>query len=227
MLLERRLGCVPKEIVGSIESQMKRVKANIPSKVFDLFGVRIVDFKRRLETCGLTLRLYRWKDLLALLPFFTPELILEASGIEFKASSLFSFYKWLRSNFQVIYVIEIEENDGHRIVGFAGLYNMKIGKSLWLSLAIFNPRDRRRGYGTRALELLLDLLQKNSIAETVYAEVLQTNTPSISFLRNLGFEIPSQYGEKFLLRNQKKKKISILALDHRTGNTGTVQVVVR
>ena len=50
------------------------------------------------------------------------------------------------------------------------------------------------------LELLLDLLQKNGAAETVYAEVLKRNMPSLRFLRRLGFEVCSRYEEKFLLK---------------------------
>jgi RimJ/RimL family protein N-acetyltransferase len=172
----------------------------LKEKIVDLLRVRIVNFKPHIENRGLTLRLYRLKDLFALLPLFTPEIFLEASGCILKGSSLLGFYKWLKATFQVIYLIEIEENEGHRIVGFAGLYNMKIGKRLWLSLAIFNPRDRRQGYGTRSLELLLDLLQKNGAAETVYAEVLKRNVPSLRFLRRLGFEVCSRYEEKCLLK---------------------------
>lgn len=167
--------------------------------------VKIVNFKRRMETRGLTLRLYRLKDSPVLWSLFRTEIFLEASGLELKASSLPGFYKWLRTTFQVIYVIEIKENGGQRIVGFTGLYNMKIGKSLWLSLAIFNQKDRRQGYGTKALELLLDLLQKNGAAETVYGDVLKTNTPSLYFLRKLGFEICSEYEERFLLEKSKNK----------------------
>jgi len=172
----------------------------LKDKIFDLLRVRIINFKPRIENCGLALRLYRLKDLPALLPLFTPEIFVEASGCEVKANSLLGFYKCLKTTFQVIYVIEIEESGGPRTIGFAGLYNMKIGKSLWLSLAIFKPRDRRQGYGTRALELLLDLLQKNGAAETVYAEVLKRNMPSLRFLRRLGFEVCSRYEEKFLLK---------------------------
>ena len=172
----------------------------LKDKVFDLLRVRIVNFKPHIENRGLTLRLYRLKDLFALLPLFTPEIFLEASGCILKVSSVMGFYKWLKTTFQVVYLIEIEENEGHRIVGFVGLYNMKIGNSLWLSIAIFNPGDRRQGHGTRSLELLLDLLQRNGAAETVYAEVLKRNMPSLCFLRRFGFEVCSRYQEKCLLK---------------------------
>jgi len=120
---------------------------------------------------------------------FTPEILLETSGFEPKVGSLLSFYRWLKATFQMVYVIEVKENGGNRVAGFAGLYNIRIGRSLWLSLTIFNPKDRKRGYGEQVLGLLLDHFQKNGAAETVYAEVLRTNVPSLCLLRKLGFEV--------------------------------------
>ena len=93
----------------------------------------------------------------------------------------------------------MKENGGNRVIGFAGLYRMKIGESLWLSLTIFSPEDRSRRYGTKALELLLNLLQKNGAAKTVYAEVLETNITSLGFLRKLGFEVSRRYENSFIL----------------------------
>ena len=153
-----------------------------------------------MESGGLTLRLYRLKDLPVLHSLFTPEIFFEASGAELKASSLLSFYKWMKTTFQVVYVIEVEETDGRRIAGFVGLYNMKIGQSLWISLTIFSPEHRRRGYGAKALELLLDLLQKNGAAETVYAEVSKTNRTSLSFFTRLGFGVSRCYEDSFVLQ---------------------------
>jgi ribosomal protein S18 acetylase RimI-like enzyme len=76
---------------------------------------------------------------------------------------------------------------------------MRVGQGLWISFTIFNPKDRRRGYGTKALELLLNLLQKNGAAETVYAEVSKTNVASLCFLRKLGFEVSRRYEDSFIL----------------------------
>ena len=152
------------------------------------WGVRIATFRHRLKSEGLTLRLYRLKDLTVLSSLFTPEIFLEAGGLEFRVTSRLGFHKWLKTTFQVVYVIEVEEKDGQRIVGFAGLYYMKIGKSSWLSLTIFDPKDRRRGYGARAVELLCRHLRENGNAESVYAEVSRTNRPALSLLGKLGFE---------------------------------------
>ena len=77
----------------------------------------------------------------------------------------------MKSTFQVIYLIEIEENGKRRVIGFAGLYDMDLGRSLSLSLTLFNPEDRKRGYGEKALTLLLNLLQRNKAAEVIYAEI--------------------------------------------------------
>jgi RimJ/RimL family protein N-acetyltransferase len=134
----------------------------------------------------------------------TPETFLEASGAELKASSSLSFYRWIKSTFQIVYVIEVEEKDGRRIVGFAGLYNIKIGQSLWISFAIFNPKDRTRAYGTKALELLLDLLQKSGAAGKIYAKVSRTNVPSLCFLRKLGFEVSRHYEDSFILEKRSR-----------------------
>jgi RimJ/RimL family protein N-acetyltransferase len=152
-----------------------------------------------MENGGLTLRLYRLRDLPVLHSLFKPESFLEASGAELKAGSSLSFYRWIKRTFQIAYVIEVKENDGRRIVGFAGLYNMRVGQGLWISFTIFNPKDRRRGYGTKALELLFDLFQKNGAAEKVYAKVSKTNVPSLCFLRKLGFEVSRRYEDSFIL----------------------------
>jgi RimJ/RimL family protein N-acetyltransferase len=152
-----------------------------------------------MENGGLTLRLYRLRDLPVLHSLFKPEIFLEASGAEIQTGSLLSFYRWIKTTFQVVYVIEVEESGGCVIAGFVGLYNMKIGQSLWMSVTIFSPEYRRRGYGTKALELLLDLLQKNRAAGKIYAKVSRTNVPSLCFLRKLGFEVSRRYEDSFVL----------------------------
>jgi ribosomal protein S18 acetylase RimI-like enzyme len=71
------------------------------------------------------------------------------------------------------------------------------------SPTIFNPNDRRRGYGTKALELLLDLFQKNDAAEKVYAKVSKTNVTSLCFFRKLGFEVSRRYEDSFILERDQ------------------------
>jgi RimJ/RimL family protein N-acetyltransferase len=169
-------------------------------KSFGLFRIRIVRFKRCMKYRELILRLRRFRDLPVLYSLLTPEILLEASGIEPPAfGSLFFFWIWLKTAFHIVYVIEVEEMGNRRIIGFAGLYDMNIGQSLWLSLAVFNPKDRRRGYGKQTVGLLLECLQKNSAARTVFVEILRTNVASLRFFRKLGFEICKGYKDRFFL----------------------------
>ncbi len=105
----------------------------------------------------------------------------------------------MKNAFHVIYVIENEEEGGPRIVGFAGLYDMELGRSLSLSLAVFNLEDRRQGYGEKALTVLLNLLNKNRAAEVVYAEILKSNMPSLRLCRKLGFKVKRLHQDTLLL----------------------------
>jgi len=179
----------------------------------NLLGVKIVNFKRRIGSDLLTLRLCQLKDLRRLFSLFTLEIFPEGQESKSKPNSLFSFYRWMKNTFQVIYLVEIEENGGHRIVGFAGLYDMELGRKLRLSLAVFHPEDRRRGYGEKALTLLLNLLQNNKAAEVVYAEILKSNLPSLRLCRKLGFEVKKLHQHTFLLEKNEKNKLGYIAIN--------------
>jgi len=163
--------------------------------------VKIVNFKRRIESGPLTLRLCRLGDLRTLYSLFTPQ-IFPRMGSKSKSHSLFSFYRWMKHTFQVIYLIEPSENGDTRIVGFVGLYDMELGRRLSLSLTVFNPEDRRQGYGEKALTLLLSLFQQNGAAELVYVEILKSNVPSLQLCRKLGFEVKTHNQDRvlFILR---------------------------
>jgi RimJ/RimL family protein N-acetyltransferase len=114
--------------------------------------------------------------------------------------SLPSFIKWLLLTFQVIYLIEAEKT----VLGFAGLYNMKAGKSLNLSIVLFNPDNRGKGHGTDVLGLLLPYLQEKGLVEEVVAEVTSANTLSLSFFEKARFEITGHKDDRIVL----SKKLS-------------------
>jgi RimJ/RimL family protein N-acetyltransferase len=168
-----------------------------------LFAIKIVRFKYRIEGGGLTLRMYRFRDLPVLHSLFHIPSFLHTSGVEPKTvRSLPLFWRWIRNSFHVFYIIEVAEDSGRRIIGFAGLYRMEIRKSLWLSLALFDPKDRGQGYGRRAVELLLKFFQKGDVVRTVYAEVMKNNPLSLCFCKRLGFELFGERRESFLLQSQ-------------------------
>lgn len=173
--------------------------------LFSLFGIRVVRFRRCLKQGDLILRLRRFRDLPVLYSFLTPEILREANGYKPNAfASLVSFWRWLKMTFRMVYVIEVEEIDNRRTIGFAGLYDINLGRSLSFSLEIFSPDDRRQRYGERALQLLLDSLRKNGAAGTIYAEVLKSNVPSLCLCRKLGFQVNKLYQNKFLLEKDQK-----------------------
>ena len=172
----------------------------------NLFGVKIVSFKRCMKTGLLRLRLCRLRDLRPLYSLFTLEIFPEGEGSKSKPASLFSFYRWMKNTFQVIYLIEIEEKGGCRAIGFVGLYDMELGRSLRISLTIFSAEDRGRGYGEKALTLLLSILRENGAAEVVYGEILRSNVPSLHLCRKLGFKIKKLHQDRLLLEKDQKTK---------------------
>jgi RimJ/RimL family protein N-acetyltransferase len=172
----------------------------------NLFGVKIVHFTRHVGTGPFRLRWCRLRDLYSLYSLAMPEIFPEGEKSKRPPRSFFSFYRWIKGTFQVIYLIEIQENGGRRVIGFAGLYDMELGRNLRISLTIFNPDDRQRGYGEKALIVLLGLLQENGAADMVYAEILKGNAPSLRLCRKLGFKVKKLYQDKLLLEMDQRRK---------------------
>jgi L-amino acid N-acyltransferase YncA len=106
-----------------------------------------------------------------------------------------AFSKWLLFTFQVIYLIEREKS----VIGIVGLYDMKPGKSLKLSIAICNPDDRKKGYGAEALGLLFPYFQETGLAEEILAEVSSDNTRSLFFFAKAGFETLKRRDDRIVL----------------------------
>jgi RimJ/RimL family protein N-acetyltransferase len=149
---------------------------------------------------NLILRLRRLRDLPALFSLLTPRILLEASGIRTQAfDSLLSFWIWLKMTFNTVYVMEVEEQGHRRIIGFAGLYRVSLGLSVWLSLAVFDPKDRGQGYGQQAVSLLLTSLQETGVATTVFVEISNTNLSSLRFFRKLGFKLEEREKDRVVL----------------------------
>lgn len=151
-------------------------------------------FRRCLETPSFRLRVCGARDLGTLQYLFASEM----SPKPFPSS--LSFRRWLLRTFHLLYVLETRETGGLTcIVGFMGLYRVDPGRSIWLSTGIFDPEDRRKGYGRKGLEILLDYLRENALAKKVYAEVIKTNERSLSFFENSGFKACRENEASFVL----------------------------
>jgi RimJ/RimL family protein N-acetyltransferase len=151
---------------------------------------RVVRFPRRIATPALALRLARLWELPALYSLFSAEVFERSTGHPGRPFySLLSFWRWLREFFCVVYLLELVEAGERRVIGFVGLSDLKIGRSVGVSMAIFDPADRRRGYGGQSLELLCCLLGTKAIARIASAEVRRDNPASLGFLRAVQFAV--------------------------------------
>jgi RimJ/RimL family protein N-acetyltransferase len=153
-------------------------------------GIRVVRFKTRLsDSGGLVLRRFRLRDGRHLHGLFAAAPFHEAVGADAPASgSLLHFWRWLHRTFQWFYTINGPRGDAESIIGFIGLYGMQGKGTLKLAIAFFSPRDRRRGYGRRALELLLDDFRRRAVVQDVRVDVNRRNEASLAFFRRLGFQ---------------------------------------
>jgi RimJ/RimL family protein N-acetyltransferase len=151
-------------------------------------GITTAKLPRRITGKSLTLREYRLTDLAQLYGLLRADVLLQANGVVYTETPTFgSFCFWILTTFPLAYVIEVMADGGPRIVGFVGLYDLTLGRRLWVSVAIFQPEDRRQGYGKQALSLLLGGLARHRVVSKVYADVLRANTPSQRLFAQLGF----------------------------------------
>jgi len=174
-----------------------------------LFGFEVFRVVRRIEGDLLVLRLLRIRDLFILRSTFDPALLSETGGETLKSFGLLtSLWRWLRSTFQVLYVIELKREHAHRVVGLIGLYDLSIGNRAYLSAVLFDPMDRRQGLGREAVHLLLDFLEKAGILKQVCVEVLKSNLPSLVFFQEMGFKLQKIHSDCFWMAKDLPKEDS-------------------
>jgi RimJ/RimL family protein N-acetyltransferase len=175
------------ELVKPLPNSWDR-NATFRRKFWGALGIRAVRFKPVLVDKELRLRICRFWDLARLKTRFDPGLFLQAAGSEARPfRSLFSFRKWLKSAFDLFYLIEIQKHGRQRITGFVGFYGVRAQEHLWMSLAIFDANDRRRGYGARAVELVCEFLQHETRIKRIRVEVAKRNHASLSFFQACSF----------------------------------------
>jgi RimJ/RimL family protein N-acetyltransferase len=189
--------------VGDSRENTTDVKSGLyarPIPLLEFLGINILRFKRRIENQRLRLRLLKIKDLAVLCSLYSPEYFPGTRAREARPfSSPFSFWRWLRVSFEAFYLVEIKAVDTDRMIGFVGLYNLEIGQRVYLSAVLFDPEDRRQGYGRQALALLFNFLKEAGVIREVRAQVFRSNVASLAFLQTLGFEVFVDQGDQLLL----------------------------
>jgi RimJ/RimL family protein N-acetyltransferase len=98
-------------------------------------------------------------------------------------SSWFSVWWWIKKTYSYSFCIELDS----RPIGFIGLYNLALGKSADISLAIFEETVRRQGYGTRSFKLFAQSLRRHSVVENIFVTVKTDNHRALSFWKKIGF----------------------------------------
>lgn len=152
----------------------------------------ITSLPRYITQRDLTLRHLRISDGPLLSETLKREDILESSRVcRPRRTSWIIFYWRLRKIFFAAYCIERES----RTIGFIGLFNLVPGESSELSLVLFDPFFRRRGYGTRAFKMLSRNKFTATFANTFIARVKKDNGPAYCFWRKLGFETVGYDGD--------------------------------
>jgi RimJ/RimL family protein N-acetyltransferase len=111
--------------------------------------------------------------------------VLRASGLTVPVfKSRLSAWWWLKKTYDLLYSIEVAST----CVGFIALYNLKPDRSAEMTLIIFDNKNRRMGYGTRAFNLLSQEIRKYFLR--IIVRVRTDNHPSIAFWSKLGFKEP-------------------------------------
>ena len=99
------------------------------------------------------------------------------------SASWFSVWLKMKKIFNVAFIIVVDVTP----VGFIGLYNLVFGQSAEMSLVIFNKEQRRRGYGSRAFNLLAYNLRTYSMVRRIWVKYNSGNADARSFWSRSGF----------------------------------------
>jgi RimJ/RimL family protein N-acetyltransferase len=99
-------------------------------------------------------------------------------------SSWFAVWWWIKGTFVCTYYIFVDS----RRIGFIGLNNLRLCKSVEISFFIFEQNMKHLGYGSKALILLAKNLRRFSFVDEIIAKVKVDNRVAISFYQKNGFK---------------------------------------
>ena len=148
-----------------------------------IFPILFFRVPRCMEDGGIRLRPLKISDRCLISNVFKNGDILRSGGMsEPMSKSWISLWWWIKKTYVRPYCIEAESE----LIGFIGLYNLSPNGSAEISLAIFDKKNRRLGYGTRAFNLLTQNLKQYT--PEIRARVKEDNQAAVSFWAKLGFE---------------------------------------
>jgi RimJ/RimL family protein N-acetyltransferase len=92
--------------------------------------------------------------------------------------------------FNCLFLLEVDAE----IIGLIGMYDLTQNNSGYLSLLIFDGKDRGKGYGTQAYELFLSRILKSMRITTLHVQIEAANIRAVNFWRRRGFGSPEPLG---------------------------------
>lgn len=109
---------------------------------------------------------------------------------------------WLRRRLVVSYGIEVNG----AACGLIGLYDLTPEGSARVALSIFDPSALRKGIGSSALSVFIDMLRRHPIAAHLFAEVRNNDEEATRFWMKMGFvQADADADDKIILsRNMRQ-----------------------
>lgn len=109
--------------------------------------------------------------------------ILKANAVSSLSACRVSLWWWIKKTFDLSKIIE----HGGAVIGFIGLYDLRINASAKMSLVIFDREQRNRGYGSRAFHILAGHIRTSLHIHKILVEVEKDNISGLAFWRRCGF----------------------------------------
>jgi ribosomal protein S18 acetylase RimI-like enzyme len=109
--------------------------------------------------------------------------ILKANAVSSLTACPVSLWWWIKKTFDLSRIIE---HDG-AVIGFIGLYDLRVNTSAKMSLVIFDREQRNRGYGSRAFHILTGQIMTSLHLQKIFVEVEKDNISGLAFWRRCGF----------------------------------------
>jgi RimJ/RimL family protein N-acetyltransferase len=176
-MIPGRIALISKIVIKRIAWFMKS------SRILSGFSVLCMYLPRNMGDGNIRLRPPRFRDRHVIGDGLRNEAVLSPRGRTGLISKSYISVWWLlRQTYTVLYCIEADSV----CIGFIGIYNLQPDRSAELSLMIFDRKNRRLGYGTKAFNLLEQNLDRYHIKLNV--RIAPENTASLSFCKKLGFE---------------------------------------
>lgn len=100
--------------------------------------------------------------------------------------------------------------DGTKLIGYCHIDHRAKADAAWLSINIGDKESRGHGYGKEAIELLTRFCFEELGVESVHADVLETNIPSLKCFEYVGFKVSGRYRKHCI---HKGKRLDWLHVD--------------